>query len=264
MSPDPLVASNPPGPGTGPLLPGECHIWWASATRPEQQLVGSLDSVELGRLTGYHHGADRVRFATARILLRTVAAGYLGTGPGHVQVVARCPDCPKPHGRPTLPGTGLEVSISHAGDLVAVAVTAVGPVGIDVEHIDPELSTADLLPHVLSEVEREASAVDTGFGFHRMWTRKEAVLKATGDGLRVPLSGLGVSAPDAEPRLLFLDGSTRPVERFVMADLDAGAGYAASIAVIGAGPVRFVAFHGDGLLDRSLAAAPALGRGVRV
>ncbi|MER5789028.1 4'-phosphopantetheinyl transferase superfamily protein [Streptomyces sp. NPDC001980] len=227
-----------------PLLgPADCHIWWADPTTVTDNCLALLDGAEQERIPQLRMEEDRRRFIAGRALLRTAAGGYLGVPPRRLAVVARCPDCSRNHGKPELPGTGLQVSVSHSGDRVAVAVTRAGPVGIDVEVISTSVAPADLLPHVIGPTEPRTPAHATGSGFHRMWTRKEAVLKATGQGLRVPLTEIGVSAPEDEPRVLFLGGpAARPAEDFLLVDLEAGAGRAAAVAVIGGGPLDVTAY----------------------
>lgn len=225
------------------LGPADCHIWWAGLDTVTDDCLALLDGAEQERIPHLRKTEDRQRFIAGRALLRTAAGGYLGIPPRRLEVVANCPDCSRNHGKPELPGTGLQVSVSHSGDRVVVAVTRAGAVGIDVEEISTSVSPAELLPYVIGPTEPRTPAHATPGGFHRMWTRKEAVLKATGQGLRVPLSEVGVSAPEEDPRVLFLGGpAARPAEDFVLADLEAGPGRAAAVAVIGAGPLAFTAY----------------------
>ncbi|MFD3531000.1 4'-phosphopantetheinyl transferase family protein [Streptomyces sp. NPDC058664] len=239
------------------LGPADCHIWWTDPATVTDDCLTLLDEVEQERIPQLRRAEDRGRFIAGRALLRTAAAGYLGVAPRHVEVVARCPDCSRNHGKPELPGTGLQVSVSHSGSRVGVAVTRAGAVGIDVEEISASVSPAELLPHVLGPLEPRTPAHATASGFHRMWTRKEAVLKATGLGLRVPLSEIGVSAPEEDPRVLFLGGpAARPAEDFVLADLEAGGGCAAAVAVIGGGRPAFTAYSRSRPSDAAFSAGP--------
>lgn len=242
------------------LGPADCHVWWVDPGTVTERCLTVLDTVEQARIPQLHRAEDRRRFIAGRTLLRTTTAGYLGVLPWQLQVVARCPDCPRNHGKPELPGTGLQVSVSHSGNRVAVAVTRAGAVGIDVEEISTSVNPAELLPHVIGTGEPRTPALATATGFHRMWTRKEAVLKATGQGLRVPLSEVWVSAPEDDPRVLFLGGpAARPAEDFVLADLEAGPGCAAAVAVIGSGPVDFTAFARSHPLAKSFSSVPSPG-----
>lgn len=230
-------------PAVPALGPADCHIWWTDPATVTDDCLALLDGTEQERIPQLRGTGDRRRFIAGRALLRTAAAGYLGLPPRRLKVVAHCPDCSRNHGKPELPGTGLQVSVSHSGDRVAVAVTLAGAVGIDVEEISTSVSPAELLPRLVGPSEPRTPAHTTASGFHRMWTRKEAVLKATGHGLRVPMSEVGVSAPEEDPRVLFLAGpAARPAGDFVLADLEAGAGRAAAVAVIGAGPLAFTAY----------------------
>jgi len=89
-----------------------------------------------------------------------------------------------------------------------------------------------LAPTLLSAA--EAAAVGARHDFITYWTRKEAVVKATGDGLAVPLREVLVSAPDAAPRLLAYPARTLTA---VLRDLAPRPGYAAALAVLAAEPV---------------------------
>jgi 4'-phosphopantetheinyl transferase len=172
---------------------------------------------------------DRTRQVLGALLLRHAAGAATGTAPDRVRVERTCPKCAQPHGRPTLPGTGLHASITHSGDLVGLALTAVAPVGLDVERI----STVDV--DGMSRMVLHADETADPATFFTYWTRKEAIVKATGDGLGVPLSQVRVSAPDQPPRVLAYPGRDSLPARLV--DLDPADGYRAAVAVLTAGPV---------------------------
>ncbi|GGQ08087.1 4'-phosphopantetheinyl transferase [Streptomyces griseomycini] len=222
---------------------GTCHIWWAAVHGAVGSRRHLLSAAERERADTLRQTADQDRFVAGRVLLRTLAADLLGTTANRVIVGSSCPDCPRPHGKPTLPGTPWETSISHSGDLVAVALSTAGPMGVDVELIDEALALEELRPQVLSPAEAAARPHDTPRTFFRTWTRKEAVLKATGAGLRVPMSGMTVTAPDAPPDVTWFQDRPELVGRIRMADLEPAPGYAASVAVISAVPVAY-ADHG--------------------
>ncbi|GII76291.1 4'-phosphopantetheinyl transferase [Sphaerisporangium rufum] len=218
------------------LAPGECRVWWADpADEPVENLVGALSATELKRAATYRREQDRRRFLTACWLLRAAAAEQLGVSPAAVPVVRRCPDCDKPHGRPYILGdAGLHASISHSGSRVAVALTTAGPVGVDVEEV-PDAPVSELVRCALTRSEKIALAMlperEQHAAFARMWTRKEAVLKATGHGLRIPPDQVEVSDPWDEPELLSWPLDVAP-ETLRMSDVHPGAGYAAVVAVI--------------------------------
>jgi 4'-phosphopantetheinyl transferase len=184
--------------------------------------------VERARREALRRDEDRARFTVAAALLRLAVAGSLAVPPADVVIDRACPTCGKQHGRPRLPGDERYVSVSHSGQKVAVAVTTVAPVGVDVELIAP-VNVAGLSRHVLAPAERADSLAE----FYAHWTRKEAVVKATGDGLRAPLEEVVVGA---DGRVAGYPG--RPELVAVVVDLAPGAGYAGALALLtGAPPV---------------------------
>lgn len=214
-----------------------CRVWWAD---PRQEAIDELTSVlderELERASRFHREQDRRRFLTGAWLLRRVVALELGMTPRDVPVERRCPDCSKPHGKPKIGGTSpsLHVSVSHSGNRVAVAVTTAGPLGVDVQELPSgpveEFAQCALSPgetaalYALPERQRHAA-------FTTLWVRKEAVLKATGHGLRIPPDQVEVSAPGLPPSLLSWSLEIPPAS-VQMRDLDPGPGYVGAVAVL--------------------------------
>jgi 4'-phosphopantetheinyl transferase len=207
------------------------EVWWG---RPSAELpwhAELLDGAERERRRALRRAEDQARFTVAAALLRLVAGRRLGVAPGELAIDRTCEDCGRPHGRPQLPGTGLAASISHSGDRVAVAITNAAAVGVDVEQVKP-ISVEQLASHVLGEDEAAATLGE----FFCYWTRKEAVVKATGEGLRMALSKVVVTRPGQPPALLRYGDRTDLVAS--LADLDAGDGYAAAVAVLTGAELR--------------------------
>jgi 4'-phosphopantetheinyl transferase len=217
-----------------PLVPsaGRCEVFWSEVTQVHARDLAIVDGNERDRLARFRHAEDRNRFATAAVLLRRQSGLLLGTEPGDILVRRACAVCGGGHGKPTLPGTGLFASVTHAGDLVGVALTRIGPVGIDLERCRA-IDLALLRRQVLGPGEVARSSDD----FLRYWTRKEAVTKATGDGIGVGMSDVRVTAPSEAAGLLSYPW--RPGLRARLSDLDAAQGYVASIAILTERAVRF-------------------------
>jgi 4'-phosphopantetheinyl transferase len=238
------------------LRDGECHVWWASLSSGAAWPANLLDEQEAARRRQYLRDADRDRFTLGAVLARLVLGAHLGIAPGSVPVDRTCGRCGRPHGKPRLAdGAAVDFSVSHSGDLVALAVTGGPdtsgpktsgpktsgretsriPVGIDVEQIAvlPQ-EPADI---VLSAAERHAfgqlEAAVRPAAFFRYWVRKEAVLKATGDGLQVPMTDLTVSPPGQAARLTEWRGRPGFAARVALHDLRAPSGYAAAVAFVG-------------------------------
>lgn len=135
-----------------------------------------LDDEERSRLTAMPPDQQHA-FATARALLRRAVGARLGLRPSEVSLSARCDTCGGPHGRVTVVGHDLEVSVSRPGPLVAVAVGSGGRLGVDVEEVD-RVARAPL-----GRVLPVEGASDDHVA--RSWVRREAALKAVGAGLRL-------------------------------------------------------------------------------
>jgi 4'-phosphopantetheinyl transferase len=225
--------------------PPVCEVYLARLHYLETRHHALLDEAEFGRQTRFRTDADRDRFTLAAVLLRAAVGLRTGVEAAAVRVDRRCDDCGRPHGRPRLTHSGLEASISHSRDVVAVALTTAGPVGVDVEGIGTR-GYDTLTPSVCTSVEQEF--VCTPRDFYTYWTRKEAVLKATGDGLRVPMTDVVVTPPDAAPSLLAFGAGEPPPCRMV--DVSVGHGYAGAVAVLTADRVAFITLDAAGLLQR--------------
>lgn len=203
-----------------------CRVWWSVPGEITPGDLAVLDRAEHRRLAGTQRPGNRERFVRAAVLLRRLVAAETGVAPAQVVVERTCAGCGHPHGRPRLPGLDLHASITHSADRVGVALTAAGPVGLDVERVVPR-DIDRFAPRVLAEDENAAGLDD----FYRYWTRKESVAKATGAGVTVGLRRVRVSAPDQPPRLRSYPGMVDPVA--CMHDLGPGAGYRAAVTVLG-------------------------------
>nr|WP_086839568.1 4'-phosphopantetheinyl transferase superfamily protein [Amycolatopsis kentuckyensis] len=213
----------------------EIEVRWSSPLPAEDRFLRLLDEVEQGRFDAYRQEADKRRFLTGRVLAKTVAAERLGLALETVKFDATCEDCGKPHGRPRIPGADLTLSISHSGDLIGIAATPSVPVGLDVETATRRADDG-LIEYALSPAEAEHLAgldpAEKAAAFFVYWTRKEAVMKATGKGLRIPLQSITFSRYD-EPASLVSSGDPALAPATTrLVDLKAADGYRAAIAVL--------------------------------
>jgi 4'-phosphopantetheinyl transferase len=219
-------------------------VWWADIGLARSWHLNLLDGVERARHDRLRREADRVRFATGAALLRLIVAERTAWSAFEVPIDRTCSMCGKPHGRPTITGSGLHVSVSHSGRWVAVAVMRAWELGVDVEKIE-DIDVGSVQSTALSDA--EIADVATIGDFYRAWSRKEALVKATGDGLGVPLNEVVVSNAAAGPRLVAYRG--RPRLAAQLFDLQRRDGYAAALAVLTAAPVKVVELSAESLLD---------------
>lgn len=197
-----------PEPGRPPRG-GEVALWWLDTDR---EIVGGhpvaaeevpLSPEERDRSARLRRPGDRHRYRAAHIGLRLVLGGYTGLAPEALGLVREeCPCCGAPHGRPALADGGPHFSLSHSDGLALIAVSGLR-VGADVEGLPRPAITDELLPSLhpreQSALRALPDAVRPG-ALARVWTRKEAYLKATGVGLAYGVADpyVGVSVVPAE------------------------------------------------------------------
>jgi 4'-phosphopantetheinyl transferase len=233
------------------FLTPRCTVWWAAPVAPEAApaLVGLLDAHERDRLARFRRPDDRARYLAAHALARLVLAGETGTGAAAAALAFdRTCRCGAAHGKPVLPG-GPSFSLSHAGDLVGVAVRPNGPVGLDVEQFRDVADLAALADHVHSPAERARlgpGAEPDPAAFFRTWTRKEALVKATGEGLAAPMTDITLAAGDAAVEAW--TGDRAPAGPVWLRDLVPAPGHPAAVAGPGADAPDIQEADGDAVL----------------
>ncbi|WP_432948196.1 4'-phosphopantetheinyl transferase family protein [Kribbella sp. CA-253562] len=226
------------------------EIWWArlSTQSIDPAWVGDLDAVERERLAAYVRQEDKDRFLLGCTIVRRLLGRRQQLPPASIRLDRRCGDCGRPHGK--VRAEGAELSISHSGDLVGVAFHPGTPVGLDVEVVDTRLDPLDLARVSLAPEETEhlvrRDAADRPAAFTTYWTRKEAVVKATGDGIRADLSKLVVSAPDQPAAVLQWPDHDGPVR---LVDVDSAPGHRAALAALTEEPIEVGTFDAADVLS---------------
>ncbi len=202
-------------------------VWRIEVRHPAGDLARLLSSDEAERAARFRFEPDRDAFVTARARLRTLAGSYLGVAPEDVVFAYGV------RGKPELPG--LSFNVSHAGDVVLAAFAPAGRVGVDVEAMRPDVEMRALARRFFTGAENAAlerlSDGELVRGFYGCWTRKEAFVKAVGEGLSFELDRVEVSVPPAPARVLSIDGDAGAAGAWTMADVDAGPGYAGAVVV---------------------------------
>lgn len=207
-----------PAPQSPRLLPDEVHVYLAEVTSPN--VTGPLDQQELARAARFAFEADRRRFVAAHAILRNILARYLACTPDEVRYSYG------PRRKPALEGRGgLEFNMSHSGDLALYAVSGGRAVGVDVERVRPDVARELTAARFFTPCETDAILAlperERAHAFFTVWTRKEACLKTTGEGLSAPLDAFAVW-PEPHPP-------------WHVVDLDVGPDYAAAVSARGAG-----------------------------
>lgn len=190
---------NAPNPGTIP--PDGVDLWFldldaARSRRPE--LLAVLSEEEEMRAGRFFFERDRERFEVCRGLLRRILGHYTGLRPRDAQIALNA------SGKPRLEisrGTGIEFNVSHSGGRALIAV-ARQPVGVDLEECRLDFEWSDVAPHFCDRNElaalRRLEGSERAQLFFRLWTRKEAVVKAAGVGVGQPLAEFNVLEESGE------------------------------------------------------------------
>jgi len=176
----------------------------------------------------------RNRFITARAVLRSLLANYLDCAPEDLQFDYGA------NGKPALAGrladSGLFFNLAHSEDLALIAVTRLGPIGVDIEQIRPISDVDELVGRFFSPREnalfQSVPADQKNIAFFNLWTRKEAWLKATGEGIAHSLSRIEVTFLPGEPAsLLALPETSRSNSGWVLRELLPAPGFVGAIVL---------------------------------
>jgi 4'-phosphopantetheinyl transferase len=240
----PITTAVPPWdspPATIILDSNEVHVWRAPLDGAPTQIDGFLQTLaadEQTRAERFYFQRDRERFITAHGILRAILGLYL----------KRAPKCLSfrysPHGKPALAwesgGDAIRFNMSHSHGVALYAFTRGREVGIDLEFIRYNLEVEQIADRFFSHRETATlRALPTDlrkYAFFLCWTRKEAYIKASGEGLSLPLDQFEVSLIPGEPAALL---STQPDSdealRWSLQELILASGYVAALAVEGRG-----------------------------
>jgi 4'-phosphopantetheinyl transferase len=192
-------------------------------------LAQVLDPDETARAARFYFDRDRRQFILARGVLRCLLGSRLGVRPRDVRL------CYGSHGKPRVDGS-LAFNTAHSAGFVAIAISTRGDIGIDVEKIDPAIEVMQIAEGFYSQSETESlrrlHGAERVQGFFRCWARKEAYLKAIGDGLSRALGDFDVAVePTEHSALRRVRWEPREVDRWYLADLPLHPAYASALAV---------------------------------
>ena len=219
------------------------HVWRADLDPPDwqlQRLRCTLAAGELDRAGRYRFERERRRFIAARGMLRDVLGHYLHVEPGQVRFCTTGNGFGKPALAPSPGRATLRFNLAHSGGLALCAVAQGREVGVDLEQIRLVDEADQIAERFFSAREcatiRALPSRTRQAAFFTCWTRKEAVVKAWGTGLALPLDRFDVSLTPGEPaRLLRVRGDARECARWSLQELAPGTGYVAALAVEGGG-----------------------------
>ncbi|MGE0384271.1 MAG: 4'-phosphopantetheinyl transferase superfamily protein [Gammaproteobacteria bacterium] len=181
------------------FAPGEVHLWITALAGPSAADWELLDRGELERARRFVHARDGENFVARRAWLRRLLAAQAGVEPTRIEYHPYGND--KPVLSPRCNPGGLHFNYSHTGQLALCAITTAGPVGVDIERVRTLPDLTDMAARNFTANERTTVlSTDRGVveAFFDCWARKEAFIKATGEGMSRDLLGfdVGMTRPE--------------------------------------------------------------------
>lgn len=228
-----------------PLLSGVAHpiatldsvdLWLCHLDEVASQVdryAPILHVEETARAHRFHFARDRDRFIVGRAALRLILARYASCLPE--QITLGYGERGKPYLLGQSPDQDLRFNLAHAAGMAIYAVSRGREVGVDIEAVRPLPDAAAIAERFFAPAEVTAfrtvlGTANEALAFFNAWTRKEAFLKALGDGLARPLDSFEVSLlPGDAPRLLCIDD--QPARGWHLHALEPAPGYVAALVV---------------------------------
>ena len=227
----------PPPPLHPELGPDETHVWIASLDAPAERLSSLralLNVEELARADRFLQAQHRVHGAVSRGCLRSLLGSYLHVPPQSIEFQLNS------HGKPSLSATHghsrLRFNVSHSHGLALFAFAHGRHLGVDIEKIRLDRPAEKIAQRFFASAEaarlRSLPSAQQPQAFFECWTRKEAYMKALGEGLSLPLDSFEVGfGPGVPPSILWARDEPDAAARWTLFDLQPFPGFAGALAV---------------------------------
>jgi 4'-phosphopantetheinyl transferase len=210
----------------------EIHIWYAAPSLYFGDVEAILSEDEYARMVRFRFDEDQKNFLFCRSMLRMLLSSYVGASPGELSFAY------SKHGKPSLtePPGDLRFNLSHTSGLVLLAVCRGKDIGVDIERVRKDLNVKEISGRFFSAAEQRAllrmPEILSHEAFFGCWTRKEAFVKARGEGLSCPLDSFDVSvAPEVEEVALTTRPDVREAGHWHLQSLNFFPEYAAALAI---------------------------------
>ena len=216
------------------IIPGkEIHIYRSSIDSTDEELKGSeliLSPDELQKAYRYKFEKDREQYIMARSLLRRILGKYLDQSPHKINFSY------SEKGKPYIKDSLIKFNLAHSGGKAVFAFAENIDVGIDIEYMRDLPDELQIAKRFFSDEEvneiMKVSEGDTKAAFFNCWTRKEAFIKAVGEGLSYPLKDFTVTLlPGVNPEIKWIKDKVDEVKEWKLVNILTDRNYISSLAV---------------------------------
>jgi 4'-phosphopantetheinyl transferase len=216
---------------TPTLSTGEVHVWRVELDMTGRSWPPLLSEDERTKAERFHFARHQRRYILSRAALRILLGRYLACPPRDIDFNYNS------HGKPRLAGLHqrIKFNVSHTNDIMLATFVLDSEIGIDIESINHDIDCMALGRRCFSTLENqimqslpEHEHVDA---FFRVWCRKEAYIKARGEGMSHPLQRFSVSMDKHPPRLLEHLDDGRETDRWTFIDLEVAENCRAALVV---------------------------------
>ena len=218
---------------TKPMPPAsdEVVVWRIALADVDDFDPSDLSADERDRASRFQFDHVRSAFIRGRLFLRRVLARLLDRLPRELKFTSVA------NGKPTLADSDLAFNLSHSGGEAVLAAAGTGPVGVDIEVVSEDRDLLGLANRYFSADEskrlRELPESERVSAFYRCWTRKEAFIKALGEGLSRPLDSFSVVfEPNRSPEFLRIGDDPKGPGQWRLFNLDLGGDLAGAVATV--------------------------------
>ncbi len=217
----------------------DVHVWRAKLNQPDgcvSELQRILSPIERQRADRFHFFRDRRRYIVRQGMLRLIIGSYSIVEPHRLQFY--CGYRGKPYLKQRQGNAPLQFNLTHSKEIALYALTLGTEIGIDVEYVHdiPDMKKIAAVTYSSAEnkVLRSLPGNQQKEAFFNCWVRKEAYIKAIGNGLYHALDRFDVSLAPGEPaRIVSVEGSAELASRWLLKSLNPENGYVAAFATKG-------------------------------
>lgn len=213
------------------------HIWQMRLDVPSHEIESAfsiLSHPERARAARFRDPTLGHRYAVCRAAVRRLLGERLDRHPKSLEFTLT------PYSKPELIDLSLHqlhFNVTHSSDLAMIGLRQGGPLGIDIERIRPDFATDEIAARFFSP--REFATLQSippmlrAEAFFRIWTRKEAFIKAIGEGMSHPLDAFDVNLCRHAPAILAVDGDAERAADWTLREIDVPAGFIGALAAEG-------------------------------